>query len=101
MPATPLHLSRVLRDAFLIAGVDRILSLVKPSTEERHGITIRPNKRGAVRALVYWGDFPPNGDALAKSLRAVLGERWQVSQCRSPDSWGKFRTATEENSYDY
>lgn len=100
MTHTPLALHRVIPDRTLRDKVAAILATVPASVAEQHGITLHL-KRTLPRALVFWGDFPPAGDALAKRIRDALGPEWQVSQAGPPQGWGSFRTATVENPYRY
>jgi len=101
MPNTPISLDRVIRDPILRVKVQAILDTVKPSTREIHGITLHLKRKP--RALVKWGEFPPDGDALANRIRRVLGrEKWEVSQVGPPSRWNKRdRHATAETPYCY
>lgn len=107
MPNTPVPLEQVIEDKDLAAKVHKIL--VKEggrSVYEMHGITIRPLfTKDKIRALVFWGDFPPDDDALAEQIRRVLNatgeKRYEVSQVGPPHQWGKFCTATLENPFGY
>lgn len=101
MSATPLSLLRVLRNPVLVAKVEHLLSPFPISATESHGITIGRKRGGEPRALVSWRDYPANRDAIATQIRIALGREWNVSQCGAPDSWSKFRTATEEDPYGY
>jgi hypothetical protein len=90
----------VIDDPALRARVERRLGSIPPAAGQTHGIAIH-RRRILPRALVFWGDFPKAGDALAREIRAILGSGWEVSQVGPPEGWGKFRTATEENPYCY
>jgi hypothetical protein len=101
MSHTPLSPSRVIPDSDLAKKVAALLKTIPASSAEEHGITVHPKGR-LPRALIFWGDFPPARDELANRIRDILGrEKYEVSQCRSPKHWGKFRTATEEDHCDY
>ena len=99
MTHTPLSLDRVIADTNVRQLLRAIFDAIPDSASRDHGITLHLKRK--VRALVKWGRFPPAGDALAKRLRAILGPDWEVSQCGPPERWGNFRTATEENPYEY
>ena len=101
MPHTPLSPSRVIPDSHLANRVEALLKTIPASSAEEHGITV--HRKGKLpRALIFWGDFPPARDELANRIRDILGrEKYEVSQCRSPKHWGKFRTATVEDQYGY
>lgn len=97
---TPLPLDRVIADPALRAAVQDVLDRVPKSTAQTHGITM--HRKGVLpRALVMWGDFPADGDGLAKRIRTILGATWEVSQAGPATGWGKFRTATVDNPYRY
>ena len=100
MPHTPLPLRRVIPNTHLADDVHRILSGVPSTADENHGVTL--HIKGKPRALVFWGEFAPDRDALANRIRDVLGrDKYEVSQCGPPSKWGKFRTATEEDPLCY
>lgn len=99
MPHTPLSLDRVISDLAKRRQVQAVLDSIPTSSTEDHGVTIR--LKNGTRVLVKWGEYPANGDALAQRIRGILSKPYQVSQCRQPSSWGKFRTATFENPYEH
>lgn len=104
MKHTPLPLPRVIPDASLAVEVEKFLDTLHASAAEAHGITIWKRKgtgKHKHRALVFWGDFLPEGDRWARGLRKILGDEYCVSQCRRPEGWGKFFTATVEDPDDY
>src|SRR5438105_633362 len=93
MAHTPLELQRVIADQALRDRVAKILSSIPRSARESHGITLHLKRKP--RALVFWGEFPADADALAQRIRSVLGPKYEVSQVGPPEGWGPYRTATE------